>query len=157
MSAGCDGPFRVRVVVPAEPAVARVVVPGPMGAGGPPGASAAGNRSETAVPAATALSGHRAVRGTPAGAAYASAATLADLGTVLGVTTGAAAAGADVAVVSSGAVDEPSWSWAAGPVWLGVDGALTQLPPAGAFLQQIGVAASPTRLIVSLGLPIRTL
>lgn len=157
MTVCCDGPFRVRVVVPAEPGVVRVAVPGPMGGDGPPGASAQGNRSETAVQAAVTLGGHKAVRGTPAGAVYASAAILADLGTVIGVTTGAAAAGADVAVVSSGAIDEPSWAWAPGPVWLGLDGNLTQIPPAGAFVQQIGVAVGPTRLIVSLGPPIRTL
>ncbi|MCB4803507.1 hypothetical protein QO001_000852 [Methylobacterium brachiatum] len=134
MSACCDGPFRVRVLRPAEPGIVRVVVPGPMGGDGPPGASAQGNRSETAIQAAVALGGHKVVRGTPEGAVYASAAILSDLGTVIGVTTGAAAADADVAVVSSGAIDEPSWAWLPGPVWLGLDGDLTQTPPAGAFV-----------------------
>lgn len=143
MSTCCDGPFRVRAVVPAEPSVVRVVVPGPMGGDGPPGASAQGNRSETAIRAAVTLGGHKVVRGTAEGAVYASAAILADLGTIIGVTTGAAEAGADVAVVSSGAIDEPTWSWAPGAVWLGLDGNLTQIPPAGAFVQQIGVAVGP--------------
>lgn len=42
MSAGCDGPFRVRVVVPADPGIVRVVVPGPMGPMGPPGPAGGG-------------------------------------------------------------------------------------------------------------------
>lgn len=32
MSGSCDGAFRVRVLLPAEPAVTRVQTPGPMGA-----------------------------------------------------------------------------------------------------------------------------
>lgn len=57
MSGGCDGPFRVRVLAPADPAVVRVVVPGPPGPPGPAGPAAGGAGSAQvhtqATPAAT--------------------------------------------------------------------------------------------------------
>ena len=53
-----------------------------------------------------------------------------------------------------GAIDEPSWSFSPGPVFLGLNGALVQAPPASGFVLQIGTALSATRLVVERFSPI---
>lgn len=126
---------------------------GPPGAQGPAGASA--DQSATIFTAGAALSGHMAVRAVGDGSVlYASADQPGQAGTLVGVTTGAAASGAQVSVVADGPIDEPSWSWAPGPVWLGLNGALTQGLPQSGILQRVGLALSPTRLLVAIQPPI---
>lgn len=102
--------------------------------------------------AAVALSGHRVVTPQPDGQLnYASNDNLAHLAAPLWITYGAASPGALVDVLLTGVMIEPSWSWTPGPVYLGVNGLLTQIPPAapGAlFLAQVGTATSPTSLFV---------
>lgn len=140
-----DGPLVVDIGV--------VTVEGPPG---PEGASGSGGSDASlSFTAATALSGHKAVRAIGDGSVgYASADQVAQAGTVVGVTTGAAGIGNPISVVAEGIVDEPSWSWGAGPVWLGLNGALTQTIPQSGVLQRIGLALSPTRLLVALTPPI---
>lgn len=53
---------------------------------------------------------------------------------------------ADVTVQRSGPVEDASWSWTPGRVWLGAGGALTQVAPAAGFDLVAGYAVSPTRL-----------
>jgi len=72
----------------------------------------------------------------------------------LGVTLTAADTGDLINVQRSGALDESSWSWTPGPVWLGAGGNLTQTPPSGGFDLMIGAAVSPTRIILNLQQPI---
>lgn len=121
-----------------------------VGPQGPPG-SITGDGSVPTFTAGAALSGHMAVRAVGDGSVvYASADQPSQAGTVLGITTGAAQAGAQVSVVTAGPVDEPSWAFAPGPVWLGLNGALTQVLPQGGMLQQIGIALLPTRLLVAI-------
>jgi hypothetical protein len=102
--------------------------------------------------AATVLSGHRVVtRQTDGTVGYASNDDLADVNAPLWITTGAAASGALVTVVAYGVIDEPSWAWTPGPVYLGSGGLITQTPPAGPgalFIAQIGFATSPTSVFV---------
>lgn len=57
-------------------------------------------------------------------------------------------------VQRSGAIDEPSWSWTPGFIWLGASGALTQVPPTSGFGLLVGAAVSATRLILNLQQPI---
>lgn len=99
------------------------------------------------------LSGHRAVRVVDGIAWYADASTPAHAGQIVGITAGAALAGSAVSIQASGALDEPSWSWSAGLVWLGAAGALTQVPPASGISQILGRALSATRLLISLQTP----
>lgn len=77
---------------------------------------------------------------------------------VLGVTTNAAAAGGTLSVVRSGKVSEPSWSFdTLKPVFLGVDGLLTQVAPthpAAAFSLIVGFPLSATELFVGLREPL---
>jgi len=120
-------------------------VPGPPGPPGPAGGYAVGTASAT-------LSGHRVVTASPDGTwRYASNDNLADLMAPLWITTGAIGAGEQGEAVIVGPIIEPSWSWTPGPVYLGVDGLLTQIPPlapAAIFLAQVGFATSATVLFV---------
>ena len=100
--------------------------------------------------AGEALSGHRAVTRRPDGQiGYASNTNPAHVHAPVWITTGAAANGAAVEAVAYGPLTEPSWNWTPGPVFLGADGLLTQIPPvAPAFLTQIAVATRATELFI---------
>lgn len=117
----------------------------------PPLAGSVG-RIELTGAAGQTLSGHRAVtRGVDGTLIYAGNDDPAFLHTPVWITTGAASAGSVVEVVAYGLLIEPSWSWAPGPIYLGVGGSLTQTPPTApgaAFLAQVGVATSATSVFV---------
>lgn len=119
-----------------------IYLPGEEGPQGPPGGA-----SVTLV-AGEALSGHRMVTKAPDDTAvYADNLTVG--AEPLWLTLGAALSGADVDAQSSGVVDEPSWTWTPGPLYLGSNGLLTQtLPGAPAFLCQVGYATSPTSIVL---------
>ena len=121
-------------------------------------AVAFGTRAGAALPpdlrAAADLGGHRVVRVLADGRlALASCAEPAHAGFVLGLTRAAAAAGSLAAVVVQGLLDEPSFAFAPGPVYLGRDGALSQAPPTAGFVQRVALALAPTRLLVALDEP----
>ena len=73
---------------------------------------------------------------------------------LLGITLTAAGPGEPVNVQRSGVLDDAGWSWTPGRVWLGVDGRLTQTPPADGFDVLIGAATSATRITLNLTDPI---
>ena len=106
--------------------------------------------------AAIATSGHRALypRADGGGLAVASASDVTHAGRVVGISLAAASAGASISYVDDGPIDEPSWSFAPGPVWLGEQGQITQAVPASGFAQIVGTAVAPTRIVVSLQPPI---
>lgn len=122
---------------------------GPQGIPGPVGPSGAVIENFTA---GEALGGHRAVKANVAGQAmYASNTEAVSAAAFLGVTTGAASAGAQVQVQRTGTLIEPTWAWTPqAPVFMGVNGLLTQVPPsAPAYSFIIGFATSPTSLFVA--------
>jgi hypothetical protein len=123
------------------------------GPAGPPGPAAVHTVPGIAVGA---LSGERMVKAVAGGFAYASADQIGDLGHVTGLTTGAAADGASVDVQVSGEIDAGYWTWTPGPVFLGLNGQLTQSPGSAAFIQQVGMALSATRLLIEIFTPIQT-
>jgi hypothetical protein len=93
------------------------------------------------------LGGHRLVWINNNQAFYASADEVsAEL--VSGITTGAVSSGALATIQSSGEIEEPSWSWAEGVVYLGLNGQLTQTPPTTHVNTEIGVALAATKLLV---------
>ena len=119
-------------------------IPGPRG---PQGLAGLAGVMQT-IEAATSLSGHRAVTIGGVYADYRSALALH----LAGLIVSAALAGDEVAVVQSGFVEWP----AAGlipdlPLFLGVDGMLTQTPPLTGWLRQIAVAVSETTITVDIG------
>ena len=125
--------------------------PGPQGPPGPAGGTA------FVGTAASALSGHRIVRGARDALTYASAADPTHGDDVQGLTLGAAGAGEPVTVQDGDEVTEPSWSWTPlDPVFLGLDGLLTQDVPGDtlAFSMSIGFATTPTSMVLRLDPPI---
>ena len=73
---------------------------------------------------------------------------------LVGITLTSAAAGEPVNIQSSGPLDDSSWSWARGAVWVGTDGRLTQTPPDDGIDLLIGSAVSATRIALNLQRPI---
>ena len=50
----------------------------------------------------------------------------------------------------SGEMEDASWNWGNGAIYLGINGNLTQTPPIIGFNCQVGVAISPTKMIVGI-------
>lgn len=125
---------------------------GPPGPRGPAGPSGAATLIETAAP----ISGHSAVACNASGLLIPADCTLlAHRGAVIGVTDSAYAAGADAEVKTDFVLEHAGWTWAPGPVFVGVAGALTQtLPPGAVFSQVVGQALAATQLLVDLQPPI---
>lgn len=73
---------------------------------------------------------------------------------LLGITLNAAGAGDELNVQRTGELNDASWSWAPGRIWLGAAGSLTQTPPASGFDVLIGAAVSATRIILNIQDPI---
>ena len=105
--------------------------------------------------ASEAIGGHIVVYQTSSGLAIASSSSVAHANRILGITNGAVTLGADTPVTLSGELIEPTWTFTEGlPVYLSVNGTLTQIPPVTGFILQMGVAVSPTKIAVSIKLPI---
>lgn len=139
--------------------VSEIAIPGPPG---PPGEDGKSGALAFSYLAAVPISGHRLVMLNRDGRlVYASAGELAHADRVLGVTTAAAAAGDSVVVQRAGELTEPSWSWEVDlPIYLGLDGALTQEPPAtpaSKFSLVVGVPVTPTTVFFNIGFPIALL
>ena len=127
---------------------------GVAGPQGPPGAAGGAAAEYTA---SAALSGHAVIAINSAGQAfYASSDQLSHALRVAGVSIGAAVLGDPISVVSAGLIVHGGWSWTPGsPVFVGLNGALTQSLPVGAvFSRVIGQAVSATGLLVDLQPPI---
>lgn len=87
------------------------------------------------------------------GVRYASP-TASDTRHVVGLTITAALTGSDVVVQYAGPVEDNSWSWTPGPVYLGASGALTQTTPTTGSWLKVAVARSATEIVVRVGEPI---
>lgn len=121
---------------------------------GPPGPAGS---TKASYPSAGTVQGHKVVMLAADGAvAHADSAVPAHVGAVIGVSLNAAAPPDQVLVQFSGDVDHPGWAWVPdAPVFVGNAGALVQPQPAGAaWLQIVGWARSPTRLLVQINPPI---
>jgi hypothetical protein len=120
---------------------------------GPPGVGTISEYVALNGTAAVALGGQRAVYRRADGLIdYASNDNPAHMNVPIWVTTGAVVGGATVTMVTVGEIEEPSWSWTAGPIFLGVNGVLTQTLPAeptNDFLAIVGTASTPTRMYVN--------
>lgn len=112
-----------------------IVIP-VVGQQGPPGVDSNTITRTTAY----ALSGHRAVTADDAGLAiYATSDDLDHVSRPVWLTTGAWDAAVLAALTTEGDVTEPSWNWTPGlPIWLGINGVLTQSIPGGAvFVREV--------------------
>lgn len=97
--------------------------------------------------AAIALSGHRVIRATAAGAVYADPSDPPNA-VIIGISLHAANKDEDISIRAAGVIVEPSWSFVEGPVCLGPNGMLTQSPPTSGKIVEIGVPKSPKALLV---------
>jgi len=106
--------------------------------------------------AGVSFGGHRAgVLNASGNVIYADSGTAAHAGRVIGVSTGAAESGAAVTLRTRGEITEPSWSWDTGLlIWLGLNGVLTQTPPASGFNQVIGFPVTAAKMFVDIRQPI---
>ena len=98
------------------------------------------------------MGGQRIVRTAFAGRVrYASSGVVLDASTVIGLSLNAALAGDLVRVATGGEITEPTWNFVEGlPVFLALDGRITQVPPTTGFSLVIGTATSPTSLVVGI-------
>lgn len=120
-------------------------LPGPPGAQGIPGFGGLiyGKAGEN-------LSGGRAVKTNDFGEYVYS-----DDITTLGITTSAALSGDDIEVIQSGDLEDPAWNFVPRQViYQGAGGVLTQTLPNIGFIFPLGRAVTPTKIVVSLGIPI---
>ncbi len=105
--------------------------------------------------AGTVLSGHRVlVKSFNGKMVVADKDTPSHMHQVAGIALNSAIADSAVQVQSFGEVEEPTWNWSDGPVYLGNAGQLTQTVPTTGYLLSIGTATAPTVLRVNLGAPI---
>ena len=100
------------------------------------------------------LSGHRVVIVSGGLAYHADSTDPADASRVVGITTGAATAGAPAMIQTFGEMTEPSWNWSDGAIFFDALGRLTQTPPETGFLQIVASAVSSTTIFISLQPPI---
>lgn len=132
--------------------VAQAGPQGPAGPAGPPGAPGGVALVREAAEAVSAL---RVVRSDSAGNLVLARWPEVESTAVLGIATNAASSGADVSVQHSGEIEDSSWTWTPGaPVFLGVNGTLTQVVPTTDFLLVMGEAVSATRLVVRIQAPV---
>lgn len=101
-----------------------------------------------AATAGETIGGHRVVQ------IYDGEATYADKDTAysgqLALSTGAVMSGAEGVFAIAGIVEEPTWSWTIGPVYLGSNGLLQQTKPSTGTVVMIGRAVSATSLSIDI-------
>lgn len=73
---------------------------------------------------------------------------------LLGITVTAADVGNPINIQRTGVVDNSGWAWTPGRVYLGLAGALTQVPAASGNDVLVGRAVSATRLLLDIQDPI---
>lgn len=72
----------------------------------------------------------------------------------LGVTTSAGAEGSPVVIQRDGTLDDPSFEWVEGLVYVGTSGRLTQAHPTTGWELVVGASPSPTRLNLDFDEPV---
>lgn len=122
-----------------------------MGVQGPPG------ETEGATFVATAgetIHGQRAVRVVNDQIFHPDVTNSAHAQQVVGIAMQSGPSGTQLLVRTGGQMTEPSWNWAAGPVWCGVDGQLTQDTSFTGWLLPVGRATDATTIVVDIDTPI---
>lgn len=147
------GPADVLIETPQDIILLEAARQGPPG---PPGAPGQAGVSYVTFVAGGPLGGHRAVRAAfNRRAQYADHDDVTGASSILGITLHAAEAEEPINVAASGEIIEPSWAWVVdSPIFVGVAGVLTQVPPDTGFQLVVGVATSPTSMFVAIKQPI---
>lgn len=69
---------------------------------------------------------------------------------IVGVTQRAVLADEGVPVVTEGYMQDPSWNWARGPLYVGLNGIMTQTPPIAGFIKIVGTAVDTDKIQIHL-------
>jgi hypothetical protein len=153
MIAACEP--KASVIQTVEGQIGLLVTPAAQGPAGPPGAPGVSGGAGSAYLTLTAsqnLQGGYGVTAdvaTPGAAKAPTTPTLAEAQLFLGVTLGAAAQGAEVQIQGSGELTDTGWSWTPGALlFLGPLGLPTQTPPTSGVCLVIGIALSPTTILI---------
>lgn len=139
------------VAITASPIIVHVTTGGEQGPPGPAGGTITRTTAQI-------LSGHRLVTTDLVGELiYADSDIAAHALRPVWVTTGAWSAGVVATVVAAGVVEESSWAWLPGlPLFVGVNGALTQTAPAATYTRRVGEALTATEISFNVQQPIVT-
>jgi len=98
---------------------------------------------------------HSAVILTSTGADIASSSNVTHASKVIGISSTSALQNTTISVATSGDIIEPSWTWIEGnPIYLASNGSLTQTPPTSGFILQVGMAATPIKMLIQIKFPI---
>lgn len=107
------------------------------------------------LPALSALGGHRIIRYEAGELVYADNTDPIDSVLAFGMTLHAASAGTLVGIITSGFVEESSWTWTPdGVIYLSVNGLMTQVVPTTGFVLPVGKAISATKMYFDIQPPI---
>ena len=94
-----------------------------------------------------AISGHRVIITGPTNAArYASSDDITTANKVIGISTEGANINSTVNVQTTGQLVEPTWNWVNGPVYVGLQGHLTQVVPTVGYILPMGNAINATTI-----------
>lgn len=97
------------------------------------------------------LGGNRVVYIADGRAFYADSDNLTCSNASVGITNGAAVLDDIINIQTSGYMQEPSWKWSTNlPLFLGVNGLLTQTMPTTGFSQIIGIVTSSIEIIIQI-------
>ena len=126
---------------------------GMQGEQGIPGPSGLANLE---YPAAIAISGNMVCTLNDSGQViYADNTILSHAIKVMGISCGGVSIGGTVYIQPDGAMTEPSWNWTLDlPIFLSVNGLMTQTPPSAGFSMIVGFPISSTSMIIVLHDPI---
>jgi len=141
-------PENPRAVLAAPQTAAQIVAAGQRGQAGPMGPP---GEQTVVCTAGQILSGHRAVYGNGSLVLLASADDLLSAECCLGISLNSALQDEPVTVQRTGIIEELTWAWSPGPVFLGMNGVLTQEVPQAGVVLQIGVALSASQLDIRMG------
>lgn len=72
----------------------------------------------------------------------------------LGIAVSSATTGFDVVIQRAGTIDEGTWSWPGGEVYVGLAGTLTAAPPITGFKLIVGNSPSPQRINMTFDTPV---
>lgn len=129
---------------------AQVATPGPQG---PPGTSSIPTVDGTA---AEAINTGAVLASTAGGWSNADADNPLLASVIVGVALNSGLLGAPITAQTQGNYDNPNMNLTPGlPVYLGLNGGMTQAVNVGSILRQIGVALLPTRMLIQIGTPIQ--
>lgn len=122
----------------------------------PPGTVFTNENTQFEFTSTVAISAPRVVYAGASGPELADKDTISQQDKIIGVTiTSASGAGEPVKVVTEGKIEDPSFTFSVGPIYLGVAGVITQVRPTTGLLVQIGVAISATLINVNIQMAIK--